>query len=292
MASVIFKTALIQPTSGDDVGENIEMISAMIREAHDNGAEFILTPETVSLMEMRSKAIFEKTKSEDEDQALAAFRALADELDITLLIGSLPIKLSDEKIANRSFLINSSGRIEASYDKIHMFDVDLGTEKYRESKNYQPGTKTALASTPWGPVGLTVCYDVRFPQLYRALAKAGAKILTVPSAFARPTGAAHWHVLLRARAIENGCFVLAPAQCGVHGGAVHGGRPPRKTYGHSLIISPWGEVIADGGEEAGILYADIDMNEVDKARGQVPSLEHDRPFDAPTPVDGLEAAAE
>ena len=267
-----FNLALVQTNSGNQVAPNVTIVSEMIREARSGGADLVMLPETVSLMETRSKLVFEQVRSQDEDEALKAFNGLADELGIWLHTGSLPIRLSDTKIANRSFLLDPSGAIKATYDKIHMFDVDLpGGETYRESKNYQPGERAVLADLPWGKLGLTICYDLRFPHLYRALAKAGADFICVPAAFTRVTGQAHWHVLLRARAIETGCFVFAAAQTGTH-------QNGRQTFGHSLIIDPWGEIIADGGEEVGIVTARIDPAKVAEARGRVPSLDHDRDY--------------
>jgi predicted amidohydrolase len=201
---------------------------------------------------------------------------LAAELDIWLLAGSLVVKLEDDsRMANRSFLINPSGMVSARYDKIHMFDVDLeGGESYRESKKFRPGEQAVVADTPFGPVGMTICYDMRFAYLYRTLAQAGARILTVPAAFTRPTGRVHWHTLLRCRAIETGSFIMAPAQCGDH-------EDGRKTYGHSLIISPWGEILAEAGEEPSIIFADLNLSKVDEARSMVPALNHDRTFASP-----------
>ena len=270
-----FRAALLQITSSNDMAENIAAVSRMIRDAASDGADFVLTPETTGLMERRTKAVFEKACTEESDPGLAAFRELAADLGIWLLIGSLAVKLSADKLANRSFLIDDQGGVVARYDKIHMFDVDLpGGESYRESKNYTPGDKAVIAETPWGPLGMTVCYDLRFPYLYRALAKGGARMLTVPSAFTKTTGEAHWHLLMRARAIETGCFVFAPAQCGTHADG-------RETFGHSLVVAPWGEVLADGGKSPGIVVADVDPASTDKARAAVPSLTHDKPFDGP-----------
>jgi predicted amidohydrolase len=213
--------------------------------------------------------------SEADDRSLVAFCALAEELRIWLLIGSLAIKVSDDKTANRSYLVASDGRIAARYDKIHLFDVDLPNgESYRESRTVIAGEQAVTADLPWGRVGLSVCYDLRFPQLYRVLAKGGAEILSVPSAFTETTGRAHWQLLLRARAIENGCFVIAPAQGGKHANG-------RSTYGHSMIVGPWGEILAEAGTEPGIIMADIDLDEVAAVRARVPSLQHDRPFSAP-----------
>jgi len=270
-----FRAALLQTTSTNQMTENIGAVSQMIREAAGAGADFIMMPETVGLMERRSRAVFEKVCEEESDPSLAAFRALAAEFGKWLLIGSLAIKISDNKLANRSFLIDGQGDVIARYDKIHMFDVNLPNgESYRESKNYQPGSDAVVADTPWGPLGMSVCYDLRFPHLYRALAQAGARMLTVPAAFTRTTGQAHWHILLQARAIETGCFVFAPAQCGTHADG-------RETFGHSLVVAPWGEILADGGAAPGIITADIDMSRVDKARTAVPSLDHDRKYSGP-----------
>lgn len=267
-----FRAACVQMRTGLDVAANIAAASALIREAKSQGADFIATPEMTSLFEAETDALFAKTKPEADDPALAAFRALGRELGVWLLIGSLPIRVAERQCANRSFLIEPSGTVVATYDKIHMFDVDLpGGEVYRESRNYRAGEKAVLADLPWGKLGLTVCYDLRFPQLYRALAKAGASFITIPAAFTHTTGQAHWHVLQRARAIETGCFIIAPAQAGTH-------ENRRRTYGHSLIVDPWGAVIAEAGEEPGVILADIDPAKVAEARGRVPALTHDRRF--------------
>ncbi len=272
-----FTAACVQTTSGPDIGPSVEAASAGVRDAAKAGADFVLMPETVNLMEPRNKKLFGKISGEDGDEGLNAFRALAGELGIWLLAGSLVLKGGAGKALNRSFLIGPEGDIKARYDKIHMFDVDLGEgESYRESKTYEPGSGAVTADLPWGRLGMTVCYDLRFPHLYRALAQGdgnnpGADFISVPSAFTRPTGKAHWHVLMRARAIENGCFIFAPAQCGEHEGG-------RKTFGHSLIVDPWGEVLADGGEEPGFIIAEIDPAKVADARAKIPSLTHDRDF--------------
>lgn len=277
-AQTPFLAACVQLRSGREVAPNIEAAVALIAQAADGGAQFIATPENTSLMEADRALLFQKTKSEDEDAALAALRAVARDRKIWLLIGSLPIKIAAEKLANRSFLIAPGGEIAARYDKIHMFDVDLGNgERYAESRNFEPGAQAVTADLPWGRLGLTVCYDLRFPQLYRGLAHAGARFITVPAAFTKPTGEAHWHVLLRARAIETGSFVIAPAQGGRHENG-------RDTFGHSLIIAPWGEIIAEAGIEPGIVMAEIDPAKVDEARGKVPSLNHDRAFSVPSSV--------
>ena len=275
------KVALVQLTSSNDPAANLLLAEGFIREAHAGGAEFILTPETTNIISSSRKQQAEVLHFEAEDPSLARLRDLSQELKIWLLIGSLGLKTgdADARFANRSFLISPTGEIAARYDKIHMFDVDLGNgEVYRESSAYRPGTKATLAKTDIGNIGMTICYDLRFPDLYRELAQAGADILTAPAAFTVPTGRAHWHALLRARAIENGCFVLAPAQCGMHD---WGKEPRRETFGHSLVISPWGEVLADGGETQGVTFVELDLNDVAKARAKIPSLMHDREFEPP-----------
>jgi predicted amidohydrolase len=270
-----FRAACVQLRSSDDVAENIRTTSALIREAKARGADFIATPENTTLMAPDGSAKLERSYPEEADPALPAFRALAAELGAWLLIGSLAIKVSDAKTANRSFLIDPKGAIAARYDKIHLFDVDLPSgEKYRESNTVAGGGRAVTTDLPWGKIGLSVCYDLRFPQLYRALAQAGALLLTVPAAFTETTGKAHWHVLLRARAIENGAFVIAPAQGGTHAGG-------RKTYGHSLIVAPWGEVLAEAGTDPGVIVTDIDLALAAEARARIPNLKHDRPFEAP-----------
>jgi len=270
-----FRAACVQLRSSDDVAENIRVTSDFIRAARAKGADFIATPENTTLMAPDGGAKLEKSFSEEADPALPAFRQLAEELGAWLLIGSLAIKVSDTKTANRSFLIDPKGRIAARYDKIHLFDVDLPSgETYRESNTVAGGGRAVTTELPWGTIGLSICYDVRFPKLYRALAHKGAFLLTVPSAFTETTGKAHWHVLLRARAIENGAFVMAPAQGGTHANG-------RQTYGHSLIIAPWGEILAEAGTEPGVILADIDPAAVTSARSRVPSLRHDRDFEGP-----------
>ncbi|MBU6297946.1 MAG: carbon-nitrogen hydrolase family protein [Alphaproteobacteria bacterium] len=270
-----FRIACVQLRSTDDVAENVQLASSRIREAHAKGAQFIATPENTTLMASDGGAKLERSFREEDDFALLAFRTLAAELGVWLLIGSLAIKVSDSKTANRSFLINPKGDVVARYDKIHLFDVDLPSgEQYRESNTVAGGHRAVTADLPWGRVGLSICYDVRFPHLYRALAQSGAFLLVVPSAFTETTGRAHWHVLMRARAIENGAFVIAPAQGGTHANG-------RKTYGHSLIVAPWGEVLAEADAEPGVIVADIDPTWSVDARARVPNLRHDRPFEAP-----------
>lgn len=277
------RVACLQLTSTPDLAATVESCQSMIEDAHREGAAFVCTPENTPILAGR-RDLTATAVEESRHPAVEAFRETAAKCGIWVLVGSVAVAGTQGKLANRSLLINDSGEIRARYDKIHMFDVDLdGGERYRESDNYQPGSEACLVNTPWGGLGMTICYDLRFPALYRTLAQAGAQILTIPSAFTRPTGKAHWHVLLRARAIETGCFVLAPAQCGVHYGK-------RATYGHSLIIDPWGEVLADAGDEKpGLIFADLDLTKIDEARGKVPSLHHDRAFVAPVP---LQKAAE
>lgn len=272
---MIFRAACLQPTSGREIAPNLAWVADEARRARDKGAEFIFMPENVSLMEFGRSRIVGKAALEDAHPALAGLRDLARETGAWLSVGSLTVTVAGDKVANRSYVLNADGEIAARYDKIHMFDVDLGGgESYRESAVFQPGDGAVVVDTPWARLGLSICYDLRFAYLYRALAQAGAQILTVPAAFTRPTGRAHWHVLLRARAIETGCFVIAAAQCGVH-------ETGRETYGHSLIVDPWGEVLADGGEAPGHILADIDLGRVAEARAKVPALSHDRAFTPP-----------
>ena len=281
--SSAFTAACIQFTSARDYEPNIRVVSDLVRRARDGGADFVLTPENTGLTEPIGELRRAKARDEANHPVLAALREVARETGVWLLIGSLAVDLSGEpgtaegerRLANRSYLVDPGGAVVAHYDKIHMFDVDLaGGERYRESNAFRPGGQTVLAETPWGVLGMTVCYDLRFPQLYRALAQAGADFLAIPSAFTVPTGKAHWHVLMRARAIENGCFVFAPAQWGEHAEG-------RRTYGHSLIVDPWGEVLADAGEGVGIVSARIETDAIAKARRMVPSLQHDRAFTQP-----------
>lgn len=268
-----FRIALVQLRSGREVQPNLEAAEALIRQAAAGGAKFVLTPENTALMELKRKRLLEITEPEQDNAVTARFMGLAQELGIWLNIGSTGVKLSPEKIANRSLLIDPEGALVARYDKIHMFDVDLPNgETYRESGHIEPGREAVLADLPWGRLGMTICYDLRFPGLYRALAQAGADFISVPSAFTKQTGEAHWRVLLRARAIETGCFIFAPAQGGPH-------ETGRDTYGHSLVVSPWGEVVAEAGIDPGVLFADIDSAQIAAARAKIPSLGHDRAFE-------------
>jgi predicted amidohydrolase len=268
-----FIAAMIQMRAGLLPEPNLDQGARLIREAAAQGASFVQTPEVSNMMQTNRVALFEHLRSEEDDRSLAGYRDLARELGIHLNVGSLALQITPEKAVNRSFLIGPAGDILARYDKIHMFDIDLGGgESYRESANYQPGETAVITDLPWGRLGMTICYDVRFPALYRALAEAGASFLTVPSAFTKKTGEAHWHTLLRARAIENGCFVFAAAQAGLH-------ENNRETFGHSLIVDPWGTVLAEGGgAEPGIVLATIDPAKVATARKTVPSLQHGRRF--------------
>ena len=266
-----FKAACIQNTATRDIDANVAWVCARIDEAAGAGADFIALPETVGLIEPVNEKIPAATYSEADDVGLAAFRAKAAEHDVVILVGSQLIRDGD-RIYNRCFLIDVDGGIRARYDKLHMFDIELKNgEFYRESDAIAPGDKAVVVETRWGRLGLSVCYDLRFSALYRALAHAGAEFITIPAAFTRTTGEAHWHTLVRARAIETGSFVLAPNQCGHHA-------DKRYSYGHSLIVDPWGEILADGGDDPGIVYADIDLERVTGARARIPVLKNERPF--------------
>jgi predicted amidohydrolase len=273
-----FTAAAVQMRSGVDVAANIDDAGRLIREAAAAGADYVLTPEMTNVLDRDRKRLLAAVTSEDRDPALAAFRALAAELGIHVHAGSLAIGLEGEAVANRSFLIGPDGAVLASYDKIHMFDVDLGDgESYRESRLYRPGSMAVVADLPWARLGLTVCYDVRFPHLYRSLAQSGASVMAIPAAFTRTTGAAHWHVLVRGRAIETGAFVVAAAQGGRHADG-------RDTYGHSMIVDPWGTVLAEAGEDPGVIVAAIDPEASARARARIPSLANERPFTPPVAV--------
>ncbi len=267
-----FRAACLQMNSGSDLPDNLRQLKQMVAEAAGNGAHFVLSPEYCLMMDGSGRVMREGALPADGGSVLTELQALAAQLKIWLLAGSLTLKTDDERIVNRSFLIADDGRIVATYDKIHMFDVTLPDGKViRESSAYRPGEQAVIAATPWGRLGMTICYDLRFPHLYRALAQRGAEYLSVPSSFQRQTGKVHWHTLLKSRAIENAAYVLAPAMCGEHPGN-------RQTYGHALIVDPWGEVLADAGEERGIIYAEIDPARVAKIRSMMPSLQHDRPY--------------
>jgi predicted amidohydrolase len=268
-----FRAALVQLRSGRSMEANLERAEALVRRAAQGGAVYVQTPENTAVMELKPELVLRAAQTEDESVALAKLRALAAELGIFLHIGSLAIKLDEARVANRSYLIDTQGGIAARYDKLHMFDVDLaGGESHRESSHCRPGAKAVVADLPFGRLGLSVCYDLRFPQLYRALATSGAEFIAIPSAFTKQTGEAHWHVLTRARAIETGAFVLAATQGGLHENG-------RATYGHSLIVSPWGEILAEAGEEPGVIFADIDLAASAEARARIPALKAGREFE-------------
>jgi deaminated glutathione amidase len=272
-ADLSFTAAMVQMCTSLSPEASFKQAEGLIREARDKGADYVQTPEVSNLIQKNRKGLFELLAPEDQDLSLKSYRDLARELKIHIHVGSLALRATPERAVNRSFLIAPDGGILASYDKIHMFDIELdGGESYRESANYQPGETAVISDLPWGRIGLTICYDVRFPALYRALAESGAAFITVPSAFTVRTGEAHWHTLLRARAIENGCYIFAAAQAGKH-------ESGRETYGHSLIVDPWGVVLAEGGSiEPGIVMAKIDPAKVESVRKTIPSLRHGRRF--------------
>jgi predicted amidohydrolase len=265
--------ACVQVSPNGDRAANIKAAIAGVRRAAAGGAKLITLPEYATQLHTSGRVMREGAGSEETDEALAAFRAVARECDCWVLIGSLTMQGDQNKIFNRSYLIADDGSIAASYEKLHMFDATLPNGRViREGALYEAGSRAVLVETPWGPVGLTICYDLRFPQLYRALAQRGAKVIMVPSAFTRATGELHWHALLRARAIENGCYIVAPATCGTH-------PESHSTFGHSLVVDPFGAVVLEAGDEPGVFQVDIDLDRVDVARSRIPSLTHDRPFD-------------
>jgi len=272
-----FKAACVQTSSQLDMDANLEAVSALVRDAADNGAQMVLMPENVSLMGTNREQALAMAMPEARHKALPVFTELAREKGVWLMVGSLSVRLDEagggeDMLANRSLLISDQGEVMVRYDKIHMFDVNIeGGESHRESETYRPGAQAVVAATPWGGLGMTICYDLRFPYLYRSLAQAGAHFMSVPSAFTRVSGRAHWHVLLRARAVETGCYIFAPAQCGDHAN-------DRQTYGHSLIIDPWGKILAEAGESPCVIAADIDPSRVAAVRAMIPSLKHDRKF--------------
>ncbi|WP_026381309.1 carbon-nitrogen hydrolase family protein [Afifella pfennigii] len=271
-----FLAACLQMNASNVVADNIAAMQRLARQAADKGASFVQTPEMSNIVERSRDKLAAAICAEEDDPTLTACRKLAAELGVTLHIGSLALKAGGGKIANRAFLIAPDGEILARYDKIHLFDVDLpGGESWRESNTYAAGEAAVLADLPEGPIGLTICYDVRFPHLYRALAKAGAFMLTAPAAFTRQSGAAHWHVLQRARAIENGAYMVSAAQAGRHADG-------RETYGHSIIVAPWGEVLAEApGEGEAVIVAEIDARNSAEARSRIPSLANERDFAPP-----------
>jgi deaminated glutathione amidase len=273
-----FKVGLVQMRSGIDPQANLATALASVEAAADAGADYVLTPEMTNIMEIKREKLFAAIADEEHDPTLAALRAAARKLSIFVHIGSLAVKVSADKAANRSFVIDRRGDVVARYDKIHMFDVDLANgESYRESRSYRAGDLAVVADLPWGRLGVTVCYDLRFPALYRALAEAGASFLSIPAAFTKQTGEAHWHVLMRARAIENGCFVFAAAQGGKHENG-------RETFGHSLVVDPWGQIIAEAGTEPGVIVAEVDPAQVAAARSRIPSLLNGRRFEVIEPM--------
>ena len=271
------RVALVQLNASDDPSANLPVTRSFVEKAAAEGARFILTPEVTNCVSASRERQDEVLRRETDDATLATLKEDAARLGVWVLIGSLALKQAEgERFVNRSFLIAPDGEIRARYDKIHMFDVEISeTETYRESDGYQPGDAAMMGDVDGIPVGLTVCYDVRFPYLYRGMAKAGAKVMTVPSAFSPETGAAHWEVLLRARAIENGSYILAPAQCGEH--KASRGRA-RRTHGHSMAVDPWGRVLADGGDMPGVIVVDLDPGLVDDVRRRLPSLSHERQY--------------
>ncbi|WP_425040120.1 carbon-nitrogen hydrolase family protein [Primorskyibacter sp. S187A] len=275
------RVSLLQLNSSEDPSHNVRVMRSMLDDAVADGAGFALLPEVANCLGANRKRQMEVLQPEATDPTLAALREEAARHGIWLLIGSLALKTDDPdgRFANRSILISPEGEIAARYDKLHMFDVQLSeTEQYQESQGYRPGTEAVIAKTPFATIGLSICYDLRFPYLYRSLAQAGAEILTVPAAFSYATGPGHWEPLLRARAIECGAWVLAPAQTGQHG---EGNGALRRTHGHSLIVSPWGEVMGDAGTAPGVLSVELDMASVSQARQKIPALQHDREFIGP-----------
>jgi deaminated glutathione amidase len=279
-----FRAGLVQLRSGRAIAPNLDKAEVLIRRAAKGGAHYVQTPENTGNMELKPELVLEAAQSEGKSVPLAWARALARELGLWLHIGSFAIKLDQTRVANRSYLLDPKGRIAARYDKLHMFDVDLaGGESYRESQYFRPGAKAVLADLPFGRLGLSICYDLRFPALYRVLAAEGADFIAVPSAFTKQTGEAHWHVLVRARAIETGAFVLAATQGGLHENG-------RSTFGHSLIVSPWGEVLAEAGEEPGVIFADIDLAASEEARARIPAIKHAREFEVEIAGDAVERA--
>src|SRR5262245_23551650 len=279
-----FRAALVQLRSSRSVDANLDAAERLIRRAASGGAAYVQTPENTALMELKPELTVASAETEEASGALARFRALARELGIHLHIGSLAIKLDASRVANRSYVLAPDGEIAARYDKLHLFDVDLaGGESHRESATCSPGGKAVVVDLPFGRLGLSICYDLRFPQLFRALALEGAELIAIPAAFTRQTGQAHWHVLTRARAIETGAFVLAATQGGLHENG-------RATFGHSLIVSPWGEGLAEAGEEPGVIFADIDLAASEEARARIPAIKHGREFEIEIAGAGIERA--
>ncbi len=282
--SRIFRAAAVQMRSGLDVASNVRTAEQYIREAAGQGAQYVLTPEMTTVLDRDRGRLLAAIDHEETDPSLARFRELAGELGIYLHIGSMAIKLGEDTVANRAFVIGPTGLILSRYDKIHMFDVDLaGGESYRESKLYRPGAEAVVVDLPWVRLGLTICYDVRFPSLYRSLAQSGASVIAIPAAFTRTTGEAHWHVLVRARAIETGAFVIAAAQSGRH-------QDGRETYGHAMIVDPWGRILAEAPSDAGVIVADIDPTISASVRQRIPVLVGERRFVGPGATTEIGAA--
>ena len=279
-----FRAGLVQLRSGRTVASNLDKAEALVRRAAKGGAQYVQTPENTGIMELKPELVLAAAESEGKSAPLTWARALARELGIWLHIGSIAIKLDQSRVANRSYLLDPKGGVTARYDKLHMFDVDLaGGESYRESQYFRPGAKAVLADLPFGRFGLSICYDLRFASLYRALAAAGAELIAIPAAFTKQTGEAHWHVLTRARAIETGAFVLAATQGGLHENG-------RSTFGHSIVVSPWGEVLAEAGEEPGVIFADIDLAASEEARARIPAIKHGREFEIEIAGEAVERA--
>ncbi len=279
-----FVAACVQNCAGADLERNLDDAVALTRDARRAGADFICLAEFFACLDVDDAGLHVGAHAEAEHPALSRFRALARELGAWILLGSLAVRVGANRTRNRSLLIDADGEVVARYDKIHMFDVDLAKgESYRESDLFEAGAAAVTAQLPWGVLGLSVCYDLRFAYLYRSLAQAGASFITIPAAFTKTTGEAHWHVLVRSRAIETGCYVFAPCQHGRHGRA--------RTYGHSLIVDPWGEVLADGGEDRGFVVAEVDPAAVRTARRRIPALEHDRRFTPAAAAACTQAAA-
>jgi deaminated glutathione amidase len=269
---VSFKAALIQMRSGVDMARNFSDASAMIREAAVQGAQYVLTPEMTNIFEADRERLKSLVRREEEDACVAGFSQLAQELHIWLHAGSLALRVSADRLVNRSLLFAPDGALVARYDKIHLFDVDMPSgERIRESDTFAPGSEAVVANLPWGPLGLSICYDMRFPNLYNTLANAGAMFMAVPAAFTVPTGKAHWHVLLRSRAIETGSFVFTAAQGGAH-------ECGRHTFGHSLAVTPWGEIMVEAGIEPGVMVFEVDEELVNRDRGRIPALKNARAF--------------
>src|SRR5215470_5684294 len=277
-AAATFRVGLVQMRSGRTPAANVDAATRLIAEAKAGGADYVQTPEMTNILEAKRDALMAAIAPEHADPSLAAFRDTARQHGLWLHIGSLALKISPDRAVNRGFLIDPKGEIAACYDKIHMFDVDLANgESYRESRTYAPGEHAVTANLPWGRLGLTICYDLRFPSLYRALAEAGSMFLAIPSSFTKQTGEPHWHVLNRARAIENGCYVFAAAQGGRHENG-------RDTFGHSLVIDPWGRVLAEGDVQPGVVIAEVAPAAVATARARIPSLQHGRRFEVVEPM--------